>query len=107
MSVKARQNIEWRIARRIVRDALAAGYTISVNDGEETTLECSSSERAIMAALMTTDEDRLLIHRAGEAERFGWVHLVYGNDGYDVVNDYTTNLKTIMEGAIALAKSLA
>lgn len=107
MSVAVRQQVERRIARRVIRDCLAAGYTISVNDGGETTLKCSRTPRRIVAAMMTTDEDYLLIHRRGEKQAFGWVRFIYGNDGPDVINDYTTNLESVLTGANKLADSLS
>lgn len=54
------------VIRRCVSALLKAGYSISVNDGEETTLRRSRSWVAIRNALDTTDEDYLLIHRAEE-----------------------------------------
>jgi hypothetical protein len=105
MNVKLRQTIERQIARRIVRDALAAGYSVDVHDGEEITLKRSRSLKAIMGALMTTDDDRLLFNREGE-NPFGWVYLVYGNDGWDVVNDYSTNIESLMTGAQELSDKL-
>jgi hypothetical protein len=103
MNVETRQKIERAIIERIVTDAISVGYAISVNDGEETTLRRSRDTSAIMAAMMTTDEDRLLIHRPSAERYFGWVYLVYGNDGWDVVNDYTTNLESLMAGADKVA----
>jgi len=111
-----RQRVERMIARRIVLDAVHAGYTVSVFDGEEITVMQSTSVKDVMRALMTTDEDHLLFSRPGDAPltvtftyraninaEHGWVKLIYGNDGWDVVNDYTTNLEHIMKGASALA----
>lgn len=40
-----RQRVEREIAQRVIKDVLAAGYTISVNDGEETTLKRSTDRR--------------------------------------------------------------
>jgi hypothetical protein len=47
--------------------------------------------------LMSTDEDYLMVYEPGKKERLGWIHLVYGNDGYDVVSDYTTNLEALVD----------
>jgi hypothetical protein len=106
MNVKTRQTIERRIIRRIVTDAIGAGHFVSVHDGEETTVARSRDVRAIMAAIMTTDDDVLLFSASPTEKAFGWVRLIYGNSGYDVVNDYTTNLEPIMAGATALADKL-
>lgn len=87
--VAARQAIERRIALAVVEAALHAGYLISVDNGEDETLR-SAHKSAILNAMFLTDEDRLYIWNG--TERLGWVYLVYGNDGWDVINDYTTNL---------------
>lgn len=34
----------------------------------------------------------------------GWVYVVMGNDGWDVISDYTTNLEPLMSGANRLAE---
>lgn len=103
MSVKMRQNVERKIARRLISDALKAGYSITVNDGGEDVLKCSKHLGQILAAMFSTDEDRLFMHREDNPKYYGWVHFVYGNDGWDVVNDYTINLEPIMYGAEKLA----
>jgi len=88
-----RNEIERQIIVALVEDALALGYLLGVNDGEETTLERSSDEAAIFAAMASTDEDRLLFWLPNSPEgagRDGWVRLIYGND-CDVISDNTTD----------------
>lgn len=108
----ARQRIERRIIRQAVKDALVRGYAISVDNGECIEVSRSRSLKAVMDAIMATDEDFLLIHSFDEelgryGPSIGWVRLIYGNDGWDVVNDYTTNLEPMMEAANALAEKLS
>lgn len=106
MNVQQRQEIERRIIQRIVRDALDAGFQITVDDGgDESSVRRSTDEAAIMATVMLTDEDFLYFSKPGEPLQ-GWVRLIYGNDGWDVVNDYTTNLEPLLAGAVAEAESL-
>jgi len=87
---------EARVARKLVKAALAAGYTVSVNDGEEWTVKRSTKEREIIDALATTDEDRLLL-RSPTANDIGDVigsfWLIYGNDesGEELISDHTDN----------------
>lgn len=113
MSVKMRQEIERKIIKAFVTQAIEAGYNITVDDGEEYPLRNSTSVSEIMKAIMTTDEDRLwidakLTHSYLENLKedvyyvnsaLGWVYLVYGNDGWDVIADYTTNLEHLMTEA--------
>ena len=96
-SVKRRIAVEQKIARFTVKHLIDAGFTLSVFDGEEVTIKRSTDPVAICNAMNTTDEDYLYVHRADEKERFGWLYFVYGNDGYDVISDYTTNLDPQME----------
>jgi hypothetical protein len=100
--IAARQRIEVAIVRRIVKDALKAGYTLSVDDGgEELAIEGSKDEKAVLDALINTDEDRLILTRE---DHRGVVRLVYGNDGWDVVNDYSERLEDVLAGANRLAE---
>ena len=52
-------------ATRLVRAAIAAGYTVSVYDGEEYPVKRSRKERQILAALASTEEDWLVIRDVG------------------------------------------
>ena len=81
------KTIEDRILARIIDDAIAAGLVISLNDGEETTVECSSNPEEITTAAKSTDEDILSFYKMGEfLGKVGWVHLIWGND-QDLISD--------------------
>jgi hypothetical protein len=91
--------------KAIVTDALKAGYTISVYDGEEYCLKRSTVLVDILGALCSTDDDRLYFRAPGEEKAFGWAWLVYGNEPGVVVSDYTVDDRTaaILARANALA----
>lgn len=100
--------LELRIALEVVRGALRAGYSVTVHDGEDIgqddtgkPVERSRDLVAIVQALFSTDEDRLLIDRPNR-RRASFVLLIWGN-GADVVSDYSVNLEPIMIGANKLA----
>lgn len=69
--------------------------------------------------MFTTDEDYLFVYDPkqpdeddaedgrADANKIGWIWFIYGNDGHDVVSDYTTNLEKVLQGATALAEELA
>jgi hypothetical protein len=84
---------EGRTARRLIRAALAEGWAVSVNDGYETTVKQSVSERKIFDALCTTDEDIITIHLPKSGKCGGMFYLVYGNedDGSELIADHTDN----------------
>ena len=85
-------DIEMRICNRLVRNALAKGYLISVYDGEEFALKRSASYAAIKSAMFSTDSDQLVFRRA-DGTKAGVVLLIYGN-GEDVISDYSDNEET-------------
>jgi len=95
------RRIEYAILRRICLDALKAGYTLGLYDGEEIVLEGATTAKQVIDAACSTDDDRILVYKDGK--RIGWIWLVYGNSGWDLVTDYTCNLEHIMAGATALA----
>jgi len=107
MQLQTRINIEHKIVSRIVKDALANDYKVSVYDSEEYVLKRSQSYKAIMAACFSTDDDTLVI-RDNEGEYLGSIALIYGNCGYDVISDYTYNetIENLLTGANALARKL-
>ena len=92
MNLKNRIALERRIVRSIVKNALAAGWTIAIDNGGDT-YEYEGTNRArILESIMLTDDEHLYFFKPGEVRPFGWVYFVYGNDGWDVLNDYTCNL---------------
>jgi hypothetical protein len=108
MSVKMRLEVERKIAKALVKDALAAGYSISVdngdNNGEEFEVRGATDARTVLKNMFKTDEDRLHMSKDDGRTHFGWVLFIYGNDGWDVISDYTVNLEPIMAGANKVSK---
>jgi hypothetical protein len=94
-----RQEVERKIASALIQEALDAGYHISVNNGgDKDEIQPSTKKDVILNAMFATDEEHLLFYNE-EGKKVGWVWFVYGNDGYDVISDYTTNLEHIMTEA--------
>lgn len=103
MSVKMRQEVERKIATALVEESLRVGYAVSVDNGEEETKPMRRAS-TILKAMFQTDEDRLYMYTPGSDTRIGWVYFVYGNDGWDVISDYTTNLEPLMVEANKISK---
>lgn len=82
---------EEKYVRKLVRNILSRGYTISVNDGEDWTVVDSFNEAQIMGALGTTDEDFIKVKDPLDYKSLGVFSLIYGNDpeGEEVISDYT------------------
>ena len=108
-----RTEMERAIALALVVEILAQGHLISINNGgEDNELDHSRDLSAIMDALFASDEDFLYIF---EPERGGdlsegnydhWVRLIYGNDGWDVIADYTVSAEKYMATASRLSDQL-
>lgn len=94
-ALKRRISIEGRIAKKAIEEFLKAGYTLGVNDGNELVISNSVDAKAVYKAMQSVDEEHLIVYKDGK--RFGWLFFVYGNSGYDVIADYTTNLEHVME----------
>lgn len=107
-----RHRHERAIAERLVTDAIAQGYQVSVNDGEAWVVKRSTDSKAIMAALFSTDEDYIRIRKEGEEGSVGTFTLIYGNDGWDVVADWSYSAETeaqmeqIQRGAALLGTAI-
>ncbi len=90
--VRQRQAIERRIATLVVKQLLAQGFSLSIdNGGDELELQRCTDQAQILQHLFLTDEEHLLVHRG--IERTGFVYFVYGNDGWDVICDYSVDLE--------------
>lgn len=100
------EQVERRILAVAIRDILAAGNTLSVYDGAAFTVRQSRDPEAIMGALFTTDEDQLHIRNA-DSRYLGFVSLVHGNDGWDVIADNSVSLEPLLVEANRLADKLA
>lgn len=95
---------EGRIVRAIVDKALADGMTISVHDEAGAVLAASADRDVILAELYATGENILYLRKDGKY--CGSVYLIYGNSGWDVINDHSTQLEAWMAPIMALCNQL-
>lgn len=91
--VKMRQLVEREIAAAVVDALLKEKFVLSVDNGDQFEIENSTDREAVLKAMFQTDDEYLHAARAGRPPLAGWVQFVYGNDGWDVISDYTTNLE--------------
>lgn len=77
--------IERKIATNLIKQALTLGWLVSINDGEETTIEKTIDFDTAFNALATTGEDYLIFHNTN-GEKIGTIWLVWGN-GEDLITD--------------------
>lgn len=108
MSVQLRIELEKKIARAAIRAIIASGYVITVDDGEGG-LDCVSenNQKKIMDTMFNLDDCLLRVVNPRVGSLIGWVKFVFGNDGYDCLSDYTTNLEGILKKANDIAKKYA
>lgn len=85
-----RIRIEGRVCAALIDALLAKGAAISVSNGEEWSVKRSTDKATIIGALFETDEDTM-VARDADGNKLGWWSLIYGNDGYDVISDYSAN----------------
>ena len=116
-SVKRRQRVEQRIASRAVTALLDAGFTLAVAQGDERPEPATRSKARIMRELGECDDDRLMVYKpdnlpppnatGNEHPADGWIHFVYGNDGWDVMSDYTSGLELHLAAVNEYARTLS
>lgn len=94
MSVKMRQLVEKEIVTEVAASLIRAGFHISVDNGEDKPTPATRNLGRILEALFLTDEDFLIVYTPDNLTRKGWVRLIYGNDGPDVINDYSVTLES-------------
>lgn len=108
MSIKMRQMVEKKIYTKVIDVLLDAGFYLSIdngdNSGNDYEVKNSKDRDVLLHGMYQTDEERLYVSKRPKAgatpEIIGWVYFVYGNDGWDVISDYTVNLeKYIGEGS--------
>lgn len=107
-TVRSRVAIERRIVTSLVNEFAEQGFTFLVDDGGDEYIVCPSVNEAL-EALMNTDDDQLGIidPKVAKTRPIGWIRLVYGNDGWDVMSDWHTNLDQYMPKTLALVEELS
>lgn len=103
MNVELRKKIEREIATKVVDCVLARDYDVTVdNGGDQAELTCCKDRETILKAMFATDEETLSF-RNRHNEWCGEVDLVYGNNGWDVIADYSVRLEETIKPALELA----
>jgi hypothetical protein len=92
---------ERAIAALIVSELIAAGYVLSINNGEDWPVKRSGTASLVCAALAQTEADTLVARDAITDEPAGWVALVWGN-GNALLSDWSS--RATMTGGLFLAR---
>lgn len=92
--------IEKTIVTQVIDSALAIGDFIGLetSDGEEIMESFTKDREKILDNVFACDDARIFLSKDG-VKYYGWILCVYGNDGVDVLSDYTTNLEELLTEA--------
>lgn len=105
--VRERILIERLIIRTAVTDLLADLRSITVyHEGESCGVNRSRDLAAIMSEIGACDCASLGVFTPGIIGRYGVIHLIHGNDGWDVMQDYSTKLGVVLNRAQELADAI-
>lgn len=91
------RKMENTIIRVFIREALKRGHTLTVTSYGEDEITRSTQINKIVDALRATDHDYLRVH---DGERYiGSVFLVWGNDPWEVISDYSLSIEDMVKPA--------
>lgn len=102
-----RINVEQKIVKKVCAALLNAGYRLRTDEQDDPRPEQPTKKlTTILNEMMAVDDEYLAVFLPIDKSNvavldrvlpMGWVRFVYGNDGWDVISDYTTNLEAIID----------
>jgi hypothetical protein len=96
-----RQEVERAIVRATIEEAEKQGWTLyRVSNGEE--IVRTDSHEAALEAAFACDEAHL--HFGTSDGQEAWVFIVLGNDGWDVICDYTLSFNAVIDATDRLVE---
>lgn len=106
--LQRRIKLEQRIVKSLISELLTQGFALSVYDGEEHHA-ITTNRQDVINAIMETDEDVLHVYESTNplAKHLGFILLVYGNDGWDVMSDWTVALDAYIPKTLALVEKVS
>lgn len=99
MSNSAIIDMELRIMRAAVEDLIEAGFLLSVCVEDDYLIKDSNIVERVLDAMRQADEEILWARKPEQKEATKFVFFVYGNDGYDVICDYSMSLESYLKRA--------
>lgn len=92
LPLKQRQRAEREIVRAAIESAQNYGFTLwHVNNGEDETPVTNTD--AAMEEAFACDEAKIYFWADATETKYAWIYIVLGNDGWDVISDYTVDLE--------------
>ena len=118
--------VQTRVIKACIKALLKAGYALTVSyergcDIDNMPVVGSTKAKAIFDAVNAVDDCHLFVHRPDQQDKpiaenshreqwincEGWISLVLGNDGWDVISDYTLSLESVLAPVNELADQLS
>lgn len=100
-----RIRMEKRIVKSLVNELSSKGLKMTIDNGDGDEFDRTGDVKQILPALLQCDEENLRVY-SSEGFFMGVFNLVYGNDGYDVINDYNQQLERYIPETLALIEKL-
>jgi hypothetical protein len=95
--------MELQIVNKLIKQTRERGFTLHIED--YTTADMAAYGNDFKTAIFDLDEAQILVLKNGTA--LGWIRLVFGNNGYDLISDYSINLETFLKPINEFADELA
>lgn len=92
---RGRARMELQIVRRVIRNLHAAGFKLREREDNRVL-----GERELIELLFDLDEAYVDAYKNGR--RTGWVRFVFGNDGWDVLSDYSLGIEKTLTATLGL-----
>lgn len=98
------RKLENTIIRVFIREALQHGHTITVTTYGEDEITRSNKINKIVGALRSTDYDNIRVH---DGDKYiGGGLLVWGNDPWEVISDYSVSIEDMVEPAMEKSREI-
>lgn len=95
MNVEQRMAVERKIVLHLLQEARTLGWIcLAVNNGGDDDELCANDDEVMENAFAADDAGLYFSQLIGSKLCTTWVHLVLGNDGWDVIADYSILHKT-------------
>lgn len=94
-SINIRLAVERAVVSEVLYAASRAGWRACQTDMGDGPVQ-TRGVRAAMAEVFACDDGRVYLRHVQTGEG-AWVYIVLGNDGWDCISDYSTNLTPIIE----------
>jgi len=98
-TLNRRIEVEKLIIESAIRTAIAQGFVLRRVHHEDA-VNVATVEQALAEAFVCDDAHIIFdnpLGPDGKSVGSAWIHAVYGNSGWDVISDYTTNLDDVIK----------